>query len=221
MLKSLIPARPLGRLLLAAAIATGMSTAAQADTSWLNSYAFVWNGENDTFYDLNAVGVQPENFNGANLGTLNRDTDTRFVNAEINAFADGGDVYNNFSLWYRIYSGSPTGDFTQISAPSIFVPDAEKPNEFRGIASGLDLIDGRANGNYSLQIYLSRSHTWDSGAGGPYTTYLNTLGDTGAVAPTDNFFTASYEVVPEPSTYALLGLGVAFGIWQLRRRKLA
>jgi hypothetical protein len=213
------------KLLTAAVLSVAFSLhTAQADTGWLFSYAFVWNGSADTFYDLNGTGNQPENFNGANLGQFNT-TDlggTLFLNAEINAFANGGDVFSDFSLWYRIGpTGNVTGSFTQAAAPLIFSTGGD---DWRGVPSGVNLLDGRSAGTYDVQIYLSRQHSW---SGGAYTTYLNTTGDIGggvdpnSVPPTNDFFTASYEVIPEPSTYALLSLAAAgLGAHVLRRRRL-
>ncbi len=222
MLKSLLPVRPLGRLLLAAAVAVGMSTAAQAGTGWLNTYAVIWNGTADTVYSLGdqgggtpgpISGTSVGAFNGANLGTFNTGY-TLYLNSQISAWADGGDAYSQMSLYYRVYSSTP-GSFTQDNVNSI---DNIGGNDFRGVADDNNL-SALPNGSYTLDVYLSRSHTWTGG--GPYTTYLNTLGDTAGVVPTGNYFTANFEVVPEPSTYALLGVGTAFALWQLRRRRKA
>lgn len=212
-------------LLIAAVASIALSSASFAGTGWLNTYAYTWNGIVDTTYTLgNQGGGFPSSitgtpvgaFNGANLGTFNTGY-TLFLNSAISAWADGGDAYTNFSLWYRVYSGTPSGSFTQVSASSI---DNIGGNDWRGFATGVNL-GGQANGTYTVETYLSRSHTWDAGAGGPYTTYLSTTGDTAGVVPTSNYFTATYEVIPEPSTYALLSLAAAgLGAHVLRRRRL-
>ena len=190
-----------------------------ASTGWLSSYNYTWNGINDTTYTLNGgnnpastTGTPVGAFDGANLGTFNTGY-TLFLNSAISAWAYGGDTYSNFSLWYRVYSGTPTGSFTQVSASSI---DNIGGNNFRGFASGADL-GGRANGTYTVETYLSRTHTWD---GGSQINYLLTSGNTTSI-PSSNYFTATYQVIPEPSTYALLTLAAGgLGAHVIRRRRL-
>lgn len=191
----------------------------QGATGWNSSYNYIYNGEADIYYDLNGSGQPAGNFNNANLGTYNTSLasgpgSSLFLNSQINAWADGGDSYSNFSLWYRVYSGSASGTFTQISAGSIYNIGG---NNWQGLATGANLLVGRANGTYTVETYLSRTHNW---SGGSQINYLLTSGNTSSI-PSSNYFTATYQVIPEPSTYALLTLAAGgLGAHVIRRRRL-
>lgn len=185
------------------------SSGALADTGWLNSYAKFWDGSADSYYTLINIG-NPNPISGTSLGALPASLGTfelgytLYLNAEISAWADGGDAYSQMALYYRVYESTP-GSFTTDNVDSI---NNISGNDWRGVAEGNNL-SGLGVGTYTLDFYVSRSHTWDAGAGGPYTTYLNTTGDTAGAVPTSNFFSTTFEVVPEPGTMALFGIGMA------------
>jgi len=219
---------------IAAAIVVGVSVpAAFAGTGWLTSYNYTFFTQ-DTTYSLNGGGFPSSTtgspvgaFAGANLGVYDwRTPGDLYLNSAISAWADGGDTYSNFSLWYRVFSGtgSGTGSFTQVSDTSL---ENIGGNDFRGFATGVNLeqiaktiSDNTGQmGTFTVQTYLSRSHTWSGG--GPYTTYLTTAGDTGGVVPTGNYFAATYVATPEPSTYVMAAFAAACcGLQALRRRRV-
>lgn len=198
---------------LALALLTAQS--AMAATAFNGSFAYFWNGTSDVFFDLNAVTGNPDytgSLNGT-LGTLTQGSFTLFLNAEVNANNDntGSDTYTDMSLYYRLNGGS----FSALS-DSTFVQSGDN---FRGNPGGAD-FSALTAGTYTLDLYLSRTHTW---AGGAYTAYLNTTGEVGGgvepgdVPPTGDFFSATFTVVPEPSTMMLAGLGL-IGLVAARRR---
>jgi flagellar hook-associated protein FlgK len=210
MLKSLIPARPLGRLLLAAAIATGMSTAAQAGTGFFgNIYIVAGDGVN-TFYQASGPD---DDFNpqlSAGWGTLNQGDNFQIKGFEINTFEFDGSEVQFMNMFWSIDSFVTSN---QIQIPIENIPPKDGNNRTWQITSSTQnlLTNGGqgalSNGSYTFQAFFEG-----------YTNAVNTDGNIFENNGTNNY-TATFEVVPEPSTYALLGLGVAFGLWQLRRRR--
>lgn len=193
---------------------------AMADTGWLESYVFMNEGNGDTFYDLNSTVQAAGNFDGANLGTFDiTEGDQLFLNAEINAWADGGDEFTEMTLYWRL---GQSGAFTAQTTTDIFTPDPESPNNQRGLTPGVNLVAEAGIGEHTVEVFASRTHTWDGGAGGPLEIYMDTTTapfDTDAITdePTGDFFSASFEVIPEPGTMGLLVIGL-LGAAGLRRR---
>ncbi len=188
---------------------------ASASTSWTGSFVFMDDGGGNVYYDLNVPTANPD-FTG-NLYSLPLGYSLS-MNAEINAFADGGDDFTSMTLYYRVDGGS----WNNIVVPDGSIIDQGGGN-FRGNATGGDL-SGLGLGVHTLDVYLGRTHTWDGGSGGPYETFLNTTGDIGGgiptgTPPTGDFFNASFTVVPEPSTIALALLGVAGFVVRRRMTK--
>lgn len=197
------------------AVALLAAQSAMAATQFNGSYAYFWNGSSDQFFDLNAVTANPDYALSLNstLGTLTQGSFTLFLNAEINANNDntGSDTFTDLSLFYRLNNGA----WNQLSDNTL----VQGGDNFRGNPGGADFSALVAN-TYTLDLYLSRTHTW---AGGAYTAYLNTTGEVGGgvepgdVAPASDFFSATFTVVPEPSTMMLAGLGL-IGLVAARRR---
>ena len=82
----------------------------------------------------------------------------------------------------------------------------------RGTGNVYSVLFTQGANVYTGTNYLSASGVMDINEIGLFST---------AQGSDQNLGFNNLSVVPEPSTYALLGLGTAFGLWQLRRRKKA
>lgn len=198
------------RRIVAVLAVMGLAVAASADTGWMNSYVYMWDSvsQANTWYDLNGAD-QAANFHGADLGTFDI-SDDLYLNSEINAWASDTDFFNYMSIYYRI---GTSGGFTEQQDATL---DNVSGNNWRALTPGAELISQVGGpGTYTLQVYIERSHSWDGG--GPYVTQLDRDGDTGGGAP-DNYFSATFDVIPEPGTLAMLGAGIV-GLLVYRRRR--
>lgn len=208
MLKSLLPGRPVGRLLLAAAVAVGISTAAQAATGFFgNIYIVAGNGTN-TYYQASGT---PDGFNpqlSSGWGTLNQGATFDIKGFEINTWNDNGSSVTHMNMFWSIDNFVTSNQLTL--TPETSTSGNDKLWQLTTGTQSLLTNNGRgalANGSYTFQAYFEG-----------YTNAVNTAGNIFESNGGANY-SASFSVVPEPSTYALLGLGTAFGLWQLRRRK--
>jgi hypothetical protein len=205
--------RKLGMSMAAALL---VSASAIADTGWSSGGSYLsLGGTASTWYDLDQA-FQAENLNGANFGTFTAGSDTLTVSAELNFSSNEGNVFDDATVWWRL---NGTGSFTALTATGPFTEGADLGGGFfsyqAAIGPSPDLVAAAGVGSHTMEFYFERSHTWE---GGSYTAYMTHDG-TAAVtslegvdpqaAPTGDFFTASFEVVPEPGTMALFGLGMA------------
>ena len=155
-------------------------------------------------YNLSPDGVNPQFLSFGNL-TL---SDTLTLKGfEYKTFNDNGSNVTHANLYWRVYSGSPSGAFTQIQTSSpISVSGNDKTWQVTNGTS--NILQGLAVGNYTLQIYTES-----------YTNGVNTAGNIFGFTAEGNP-TATFSVIPEPSTAALLAVGLgAFALY--RRRKAA
>jgi hypothetical protein len=180
-----------------------------------------FSGEN--YYDVKRdTGLLNPNFSGANLGTFNiLSTDVtiggntysaggllQLSGAELKTKSDNGDYQNSGNFARMFYAVTAVGvnpsSFTTLnmSLTSAVWPDYTWANT----STTVNLLQGLAVGSYKLTTYFETNGSW--GSDNRYS--INPDNNGGAN------YVATFNVVPEPSTGMMMGLGIA-GLLVVRR----
>ncbi|WOO41354.1 PEP-CTERM sorting domain-containing protein [Rubellicoccus peritrichatus] len=153
-------------------------------------------------------------YNGSDLGTVNTGESVTLSFAEVLTFKNGGSDVTGASINFRVYeTGSPSGVFTETginfgsNAPFTDIAGNNFTNagdqSWNNITTSTDVANGLSAGNYTVEVFWKATST-----DGDH--FVNNGGSN---------YTATFEVVPEPSTYAaLFGLAV-LGLAAWRRRR--
>ncbi|PWA04409.1 type II and III secretion system protein family protein, partial [Flavobacterium psychrotolerans] len=125
------------------------------------------NGSSDVYYDLQATTGNPD-FNGANLGTFcaGATTGLTFKGAEHNIYKCGGCDLTSTRLYYRIYSGSPSGSF--ISNNVNYFSGANngcggQDQQWKTLTYNVNLLNSLSSGSYTMEVYSDASVTCSGG----------------------------------------------------------
>lgn len=177
---------------------------------------------NGAFYDLGATTVLPD-YQGSFLGTFNPATQDLKLGGQQKSFKNNGtDVTGHFLSW-RIYSGAPSGSFSDISYPfqwnfgdpgapgGLTAPgDQQWGTNVEGANAtdaSIDVLDSLAPGTYTLELY---SRITTNSVDAPAEIFNNAGGAN---------YTATFNVVPEPATVLLVGPTLLAGLFYIRRRR--
>ncbi|MGZ5021294.1 MAG: PEP-CTERM sorting domain-containing protein [Chthoniobacterales bacterium] len=179
---------------------------------------------NGAFYDLGAVTALPD-YQGAFLGTFDPATQLLLLGGQEKSFKNNGtDVTGHFLGW-RVYSGAPSGSFANIGYPfqwnsgdpgapgnlgnvgdQQWGTDVEGAN---GTNAAVNILTGLAPGTYTLEVF---SFINTNSVDAPAQIFNNNGGAN---------YTATFTVVPEPSTLTLLAGPGLLGAWFFVRRRRA
>ena len=189
-----------------------VAASAQATTGVYGGYIVLdINGGGDTFYELeNPNDNTTPSFGGTNLGTFDPDVNSLFFSGgEALTFKNSGGDVTGASIYYRVYpTGNPSGSFLGTNLPfaaNIGGTAGNEDQRWQSLAPNDNLLFGLAPGTYTLETYVDA--TTNEG-----TRFLNNGGSN---------YQASFTVVPEPSSLALLAGPAILGAWFFVRRRRA
>ncbi len=167
------------------------------------------NGGGNTYYDIDSTTANAD-FGGANFGvpaslTLN--------GGQIKTFEDPDSVDNAVAaqVFYRVYKvGDAPGSFAPIALDQLG-PQVGNDRTWEEAAAGINILSGLTPGVYNFEVFGRAQFNFDDGQGstGSFESFANNGGANRI---------ATFEVIPEPTTMLLVGMGLA-GTMMLRRRK--
>ena len=199
--------------LLVVALVALSSSSVLAETGFFGNNFVVLNVNNstDTFYDLNPQTLtENADFNGAFLGTFDISLGNTLVLAggEFRTFQDPGQDVSSVFINYSIRPTGGEGTFQPFSINFV----SQTGNASGGLDKfwqttdgSVNLLNGLAPGNYDFVVFGSATTT----QGDRF--YSNNA----------NNYTATFTVVPEPSSLSLLAGPAILGAWFFVRRKRA
>lgn len=189
-----------------------LAGAATAATGVFGSYAEITTGSSTVYVAQGTTGNP--SFQGADFGTFTLGDSLSLSNASLLTFKNSGGDVTGAEIQWRVYeTGETPGSYATIAlnfgsnAPSTDLGgngfSGGGDQEWRGLSTGsVDLLGATSgNGDYTLEIFYRAS-----------TNEGDRFSNNGG-----SDYTATFTVVPEPSSAALLGLGGLALI--MRRRK--
>ena len=180
-----------------------------------------FSGQN--YYDVKRdTGLLNPNLSGANLGTFNILSTAvtiggntysgngllQLKGAELKTNSDNGDYQNSNNFGRMFYAVTAAGvNASSFTTLNMSLTSEAWPNyTWANTATSVNLLEGLAVGSYKLTAYFETNGSW--GSDNRYSINPDNNGGSN--------YAATFNVVPEPSTGTLMGLGIA-GLLVVRR----
>ena len=172
-----------------------------------------------SFYDLtgNTHGANPL---PGNLGTINMNTGglLELAGSTAKTWQANSDSANSVSLFWRVYetgtANANKGSFTTYNLPFGNEWDQEgSRHKYWSANTPVNLLQNVIAGtvqvpkDYTVEMYAVAGYTYSNSGGGSFNSTVNNGGAN---------YVATFNVVPEPSTGMMMGLGIA-GLLVVRR----
>lgn len=208
------------KLFFTLALASLVQVASAGSGIWGSFAQFTVNGGGAQWFDMGYASALAD-FNSYNFGTFDLSLGNTLVlsGGEINTYKNGADDITGANLYWRVWSGTPGGSFTTdalgFTADQPFNNAAGDATANAGdqkwaqLASTPDVLQGLTPGSYTLEIYYDAPF---SISGVPQTPHYANNGGAN--------FQATFQVVPEPTSLALAGLGMLTWLAGRRAKKV-
>jgi hypothetical protein len=120
------------------------------------------NGAGNSFYDMQAITANPD-LQGANLGTFTIGAGNSLVIAggENKTFKCAPCDITNGNLWFRVWSGSPSGSFTNVGLgfnSNLGTGCGGNDQKWQTVSGTTNVLTGLPAGNYTLEIYSTADY---------------------------------------------------------------
>jgi hypothetical protein len=210
------------KTLIATVASIALSSGAFSGVGIFGSYIGIdVNGGGNTWYGAQEWGANPTpDFQGGNFGSINYISGGSLIISayQVQTFKfDGGDI-TGANLYYRVYKqGDTPGGFSPAIVASFISNSPFTAANGSSASGGGDQNWGLGVGNYAnLLTGVNSTGTWN------VEIYFDATSNEGTQFSNNGGanYIATFDAVPEPSTYALLGLAAAgLGAHLARRRR--
>ncbi|MEZ5014076.1 MAG: MopE-related protein [Chitinophagales bacterium] len=118
------------------------------------------NGGGNSYYDLQAVTGNPD-FQGADLGSFSSGQTLVFAGGENKTWKCAPCDITNGYIWYRVWTGSPSGAFNGVNLPwaeNLGTGCGGNDQKWSNTSNTTDVLSGLTPGTYTLEVYSTADY---------------------------------------------------------------